>query len=161
MTTIIVIGLLFSVPFWISGYDLRVLISVGIATIYLLGFNILMGFSGQFIFIQAGFFGLGAYTSALLAKELLWNVWFAMAAAILLVSLLGLLIGLVMCRWKGHYVALVSIGLNVIIFELILNLRGITMGGQGLRDIPHPGSIHFFNLYTFDFGQPERGTLSS
>jgi branched-chain amino acid transport system permease protein len=141
-------------PFVLSSYELRVLINVGITTISLIGFNILLGFSGQFILMQAGFFGLGAYCSALLAMKLGWNVWLAMPAAVLFVSLLGLIVGFVLCRWKGHYVALVSIGLNVIIFELILNLRGITMGGQGLREIPQPDSINLFNLYTLDFGDP-------
>ena len=148
------LGLLLLVPFVLSSYELRVLINVGIVTISLLGFNILLGFSGQFILMQAGFFGLGAYSSALLAKELHWNVWLAMPAAVLFVSLFGLIVGFVMCRWKGHYVALVSIGLNVIIFELILNLRSITMGGQGLRGIPQPDPIHLFNLLTLDFSEP-------
>lgn len=154
LTVTLLIVLLLLAPFLISRYDLRVLISVGIVTVSLLGFNILLGFSGQFILMQAGFFGLGGYCSALLAKNLHWNVWLAMLAAVLLVSLFGLLVGFVMCRWKGHYVALVSIGLNVIIFELILNLRGITMGGQGLRGIPQPYPINFFDIYTFDFSEP-------
>ena len=148
------LGLLLFIPFVLSSYELRVLINVGITAICLLGFNILLGFSGQFILMQASFFGLGAYSSALLAKELHWNVWLAMPAAVLFVSLFGLIVGLVMCRWKGHYGALVSIGLNVIIFELILNLRSVTMGGQGLRGIPQPDPIRVFNLCILDFSGP-------
>ena len=73
---------LLTLPFWLaSPYHLHVAIMAGIFTILALSLNLLLGYTGQLSLGHAAFFGIGAYTSALLTLRLEWSFWLGLPAA--------------------------------------------------------------------------------
>ena len=67
---------LLTLPFWVGNpYHLHVLIMAGIFTVLALSLNLLLGYTGQLSLGHAAFFGIGAYTSALLTVKLEWSFW--------------------------------------------------------------------------------------
>ena len=87
---------------------------------------------------QAGFFAIGAYTSALLVKNQGWSFWLALPAAGLAAALAGSILISPVLKLRGHYVAIVTLGLGAIVVAAILNLKSITAGPLGITAIPPP-----------------------
>lgn len=122
---------------WLDNYQLYVVSLVGVYIVFGLGYNLLMGYAGQFDFGQAAFLGIGAFSMALLQTR--GGVPFALAlpAAGLIAVAVGLAIGIVVLRLTGFYLALVTLAFNQTIV-LGLNLwKPLTGGFQG-TDVPHP-----------------------
>jgi len=108
---------------------------VGVFTIAAVGLNLLMGYAGQVSLGQGAFFGIGAYTSALLAVRAGLPVWLGIALAIVVSALFGLLVAPVL-RLKGHYLAMATLGLAIIVFVFLREMTWLTMGNDGVRNIP-------------------------
>ncbi|RTL67131.1 MAG: hypothetical protein EKK41_17385 [Hyphomicrobiales bacterium] len=119
-------------------YALRILNLAVIFSIAVLGLQLIVGYTGQFSFGHAAFFGVGAYTAALLAVKLKlpFIVTFPMGG--LAAAVMGLLVAPIL-RLTGHYLAIATLAMGEIIFLLINNLKGITNGAYGLYGIPMPG----------------------
>ena len=99
-----------------EGYLLNVLVFVGIHTMLALALNLLLGYAGQISLGQAGFFGLGAYISGILTATHGINPWLAMLAAAVVVTLLAFMVGFPILKLKGHYLAMATLGLGIIIY---------------------------------------------
>jgi len=105
-----------------------------------MGFTLFVGFTGQVSLGHAAFFGLGAYLSGMFNKPgLITENGFPFLISILLstviVSIIGLIVGLMVLRTKGHYLALASIAVAMIIYVIVKN-ADITGGPSGLIGIP-------------------------
>jgi branched-chain amino acid transport system permease protein len=109
---------------------------VGIFTIAAVGLNLLIGYAGQISLGHSAFFGVGAYTSAILAVRAHFPVWLAIIMAIGASALLGLLVAPIL-RLKGHYLAMATLGLGFIAFVFMREMTGLTGGNVGIRDIPN------------------------
>jgi len=80
-------------PFWVwNAYHLHTLIMAGIFSILAMSLNLLLGYTGQLSLGHAAFFGIGAYTSALLTLKLEWSPWVGLLVAILLAGLSATLV---------------------------------------------------------------------
>jgi branched-chain amino acid transport system permease protein len=123
-----------------SIYVLHIINMVLIYVIIVSGMNIIMGYCGQFMLAQAAFYGIGAYTSALLATKLGLSFWICLPSAIVVTSIAGLFTSLPCLKVRGHYLAIVSLGLAVVIHEAMVNLVGLTNGPGGIIRIPPPVS---------------------
>ncbi|PXY38438.1 branched-chain amino acid ABC transporter permease [Prauserella flavalba] len=112
--------------FWLS-----VLIYVGITAIGAIGLNLLTGYCGQISLGHAFFIGAGAYAAARVGGEigLPLPLWLLAAAAI--GAALGGLIGPFTLRLRGHYLAIVTLGLVFIGEHLWRNLTDLTGGNSG------------------------------
>ncbi|MBI4136105.1 MAG: branched-chain amino acid ABC transporter permease [Candidatus Vogelbacteria bacterium] len=119
-------------------YLIHLGIFIGIYSILGLSLNLLVGFASLISVTHAAFYGLGAYTAALLMVEGGVNFFLALPAAMLLAMLASVLIGLVLSRFRSDYYVLASFGFNVIIFSLFLNLQSVTRGPLGIPGIPRP-----------------------
>ncbi len=117
--------------YWLHVFNLTF-----IATIAALGLNIVTGITGQIVLGQAALMGLGAYAAGLLMVKLHWAWWAALPAALLLAGLVGLGLGLLALRIKGHYLAITTLAVNEIFRLVVLNEEPLTGGPMGLRDIP-------------------------
>lgn len=125
-------------PLYFSGgYLMNVLIFVGINTLLVVALNLLLGFAGQISLGHAGFFGLGAYISAILTATHQVNPWLAMLAAALAVAALAFLIGFPVLKLKGHYLAMATLGLGIIIYIFFNEAVDITGGPSGFSGIPN------------------------
>jgi len=120
-----------------SDYLLRVGNVVLVYAILALGLNFTVGWTGQVSLGHAGFWGIGAYTTAILtAKLAAWSPWGAMALGATLAGLTGVLLGLPTLRIKGHYLALATIGFGEVVQLVFNNWRPVTGGADGVSGIP-------------------------
>ncbi len=100
------------------------------------GLNLLMGYAGQISLGHAAFFGIGAYSSAILTTRYGWNAWPAMAAGFAFTGLLAFLVARPILRLKGHYLAMATLGLGIIVHITLVQTEGLTGGPDGLSGIP-------------------------
>ena len=115
-------------------YDVAILI--GLNAIVCVGLNLLIGFAGQISLGHAGFFGLGAYASAILSTNYGWPSLVALVAAAALVGVLALALGRPILRLKGHYLAMATLGLGIIIAVVIATEERVTGGPDGMSVAP-------------------------
>ena len=111
-------------------YDVAIL--VGLNAIVCVGLNLLIGYAGQISLGHAGFFALGAYGSALLASRYGWPPPAALAAATSGVALLAFVVGRPILRLQGHYLAMATLGLGIIVSIVLSNEDGLTGGPDGM-----------------------------
>lgn len=111
-------------------YDVAIL--VGLNAIVCVGLNLLIGYAGQISLGHAGFFGLGAYGPTLLAVY--WGVppFAALVLTTAAVALLAYLVGRPILRLKGHYLAMATLGLGIIIAMVLATEDEITGGPDGM-----------------------------
>src|ERR1700722_18832517 len=132
---IVIWAVLLTAPLWlplVGGYTAlagRVLV-LGLAA---MGFNILLGFTGQMSFGHAAYFGLGAYGAGLTLKFLAASTPLAMLMGTLLGGLAGTLFGLLIVRRRGVYFAMVTVAFGQVAFYIAYSWNDLTGGYDGLR----------------------------
>lgn len=115
-----------------NAYFYEVAILVAVNAIVCVGLNLLIGYAGQISLGHAGFYALGGYGSAVLSAQQGWPVWLSMPAAALAVALLALAVGRPTLRLKGHYLAMATLGLGVIVSIVLTNEDRLTGGPDGM-----------------------------
>ena len=111
-------------------YD--IVIRMAINAIIVLGLNLLIGFAGQISLGHAGFVGIGAYASAILPTHFGWHPIVAMAAGAAIASAIAAIVARPIFRLKGHYLAMATLGLGIIIAIVIKNEGTYTGGPDGM-----------------------------
>lgn len=122
-----------------NSFYFDIAINIGLAAIVCVGLNLVMGFAGQISLGHAGFFGLGAYLSATLTSHLAWPPLLALLAGMVLVGLLAFIVARPILRLEGHYLAMATLGLGIII-SIVLNQEVDLTGGPDGMSVP-PMSI--------------------
>ena len=100
--------------------------------------NLVVGYSGLLSDTHAAFYGVGAYTAAILLTTYGFSFLPALVIAVLVTGVVSFLIGLVLSRFGGDYYALGSFGFNIIVFSIFLNWQSVTSGPLGIPGIPRP-----------------------
>jgi len=129
--------LLFVCPLFLSDHILTILTTIGIAVVSVHGLNILTGYCGQISIGHSGFMAVGGYTSAILCAKLGWPFWVALPCGALAAGIAGLLFGLPSLKIKGFYLIMATIAAQFIIIWIIIQLRSLTGGTDGLL-VPKP-----------------------
>lgn len=124
-------------------YLIHLAILSSIYAILALSLNLVVGYTGLLSLTHAAFYGIGAYTTALLLTAFGVNFFIAMLMGILLASVASLLIGFVLSRFDDDYYALASLGFNIIVFSVLLNWQDITRGPLGIPGISRPELFGF------------------
>jgi branched-chain amino acid transport system permease protein len=119
-------------------YILNVGVLAGIYVILTTGLNITNGYTGLMSFGYAAFYGIGAYTAAILSTRYGMPFWVTFPAAGVVAGLFGVTIALPTLRLKGIFLALVTIGFQEIVFLITLNWTSLTRGPMGIPGIPPP-----------------------
>jgi branched-chain amino acid transport system permease protein len=114
------------------GFWLGVGVIAGSYTIFTLGLQLNVGFTGIYNFGQAGFMAVGAYSMAILVTDKGLNFWVSMPIAILITIAFGLLVGLPSLRLRADYFAIATIAASEAIRLTALNARDLTGGAQGI-----------------------------
>ena len=134
----------------ISDQYVGLIARIAIFVIAVQGLNILVGYTGQISLGHAAFMAIGAYGSAILARELGFTFWTALPASALLTGVIGLLFGLPSLRVKGFYLAMATLAAQFIIpWVLRYPLEDIT-GGTRPLNVPAP-LIGPFGSYAEDW----------
>lgn len=133
----ILVALLALLPLLTSNaFYLDVAIRIALNAMVVIGLNLLLGYTGQISLGHAGFFGIGAYASAILTTHFDWSPLLALAAGALAVGLLALLVARPILKLKGHYLAMATLGLGIIISIVITNESTYTGGPDGMAVPP-------------------------
>jgi branched-chain amino acid transport system permease protein len=114
-------------PFRVSQFTLALAYAVAA-----LGLNLLIGYTGQISLGHGAFFAVGAYSTAVLMSKTGAPDLVAIPLAGALAFAAGLLLGIPALRLRGHYLALVTLGVAVATPQLIKRFDGLTGGTQGL-----------------------------
>jgi branched-chain amino acid transport system permease protein len=115
-----------NIDFWTS-----VGILAGIYTIFTLGLQLNVGFTGIFNFGQAAFMAIGAYSMAILVTDANLSFWLSLPISILIAIAFGLVVGLPSLRLRTDYFAIATIAAAEAIRIVALNARELTGGAQG------------------------------
>jgi len=121
-------------------YDIA--IRMAINAVVVLGLNLLIGFAGQISLGHAGFFGIGAYATAILTTQFGWHPLAAMAAGAVGTAALAALVAKPIFRLRGHYLAMATLGLGIIIAIVLKNEAAYTGGPDGMA-VPALGLFGF------------------
>ncbi|KAB0618284.1 branched-chain amino acid ABC transporter permease [Castellaniella defragrans] len=140
---IVLAAVLAVTPFLVpNSYYLDIVIRMAINAVIVLSLNLLVGYAGQISLGHAGFVGIGAYASAVLPTHFGWHPLPALAAGALAAGVLALLVARPILRLKGHYLAMATLGLGIIINIVIRNEAAWTGGPDGMP-VPSMGLFGF------------------
>ena len=146
------------VPFVFKSFFVFQLTLVMVYGLAILGLNLLTGFNGQFSLGHSAFYGIGAYTAAILMEQLDFAYYWTLPCAGLVCFVVGFLFGLPALRLQGLYLALATFALATAMPQILKfqPLEPLTGGVQGIVIIkpdPPPGVplnadqwLYFFTL---------------
>jgi len=119
-------------------YFLHIGILICIFVLLGVSYNLIMGYAKLFSLAHAAMFGAGAYASAILGKETGASIFLCILFAFATTAAMGALIGFPALRVKSYYLAVLSLGFQLVIYGLMVNLIGFTGGESGLSGINRP-----------------------
>lgn len=118
-----------------SSYAITIGTLIAIQAIAVCGLNVIVGYAGQISLGHAAFFGIGAYSAALLTTKAGLSFWTALLLVIAISGLIGLLLGLPSIRVREDFLAITTIGINFIV-EAIFRYVPFFGGALGIGGIP-------------------------
>ncbi|MCB9044462.1 MAG: branched-chain amino acid ABC transporter permease [Chitinophagales bacterium] len=124
-------------------YILHLIILICFYTMLAQSLNLNAGFTGLISLAQAGFYGIGAYTSAILSVQYGFPFWFNLPVAMLLSFGVSYVVSLIALRTVDDYFIVCTLGIQVIIFSIMNNWMQVTKGPLGIPGIP---AISFFGF---------------
>ena len=128
-----------------SGYAMRIMTTGGLFTILTVAVVIILGQAGQLSFGHSAFYGIGAYSAALLSMKADFPTLAALVVGALVAGAIALIVGRPVLKLRYFYLALATIGLGQIFLVLVQQLRTITGSTTGLAPVPT------LNILGFDF----------
>jgi len=128
-------------------YYLRILIMASIFALFAASWDLLSGFTGQISFGHALFFGVAAYTSALLNLNIGLPPWLTIPLGALAAVLAGLVIGVPCLRLRGAYLALATLAFPLILTGVVFVIPDITGGELGVSGIDRLSSSRVIEYY--------------
>ena len=138
-------------PFLLGeGYELHLLILSAIFTILASGLSLIVGFGGLLSLGHAAFFGIGAYTSALLFLKLGVPMWGGLIAAAVMGAFAAFLIGALVLRVRGNRFIITTVAFAEIMRLIAVNSVDLTRGQMGLAGVRAP-ELTIPGLGTIDF----------
>ncbi len=135
--SVLYLGLLLMPIFEDNPYILSITNQIAIYLIVVLGLNLFIGYAGQISLGHAGFFGLGAYGSAILSTNYLIWPWVSMILAAVVVGIIACIIAVPVLKLSGHYLAMATLGFNIVVFTIMVQWDDVTGGPSGFAEIPN------------------------
>jgi branched-chain amino acid transport system permease protein len=117
-------------------WKLGILNLIAVHALVVLGLNLFIGYAGQISLGHAAFFGLGAYGSGVLTTAFPVPPAAALLATAGAVALAALIVGIPTLRLSGHYLAMATLGFNIVVHNVLVQWDGVTGGPSGLNGIP-------------------------
>ena len=135
-------------------YYLHTFIVGGIYILLVLGLNLILGYTGQLSLGHAAFYGIGAYTSALLVMVVHVPFWIALPIAGVVAGTAGLLLGFPALRLKGAYLVICTLAFVEIVHQVMMNWESLTRGPMGIPGVPSPAGFSLGSV-AVDFSQKQ------
>jgi branched-chain amino acid transport system permease protein len=124
-------------------YILHLFILICFYTLLSQSLNLSAGFAGLISLAHAGFYGVGAYTTAILSTQFGFSFWLSIPLAMLFCGTIAIIVSLIALRTVEDYFIICTLGIQVIIFSIMNNWMDLTRGPLGIHGIP---SINFFGF---------------
>src|SRR5215831_6140247 len=155
LVLVVALALFAALPLLLKNYGVYLMTLFCVYLMATFGLNLTVGYAGQMSLGQAAFFGIGAYTAALLLKAGLPFV-VVLPVAALVCFVVGLALGFPALRVQHHYLAFATLGFNILMYLIMRNEEKLTGGTFGISGIPRPallgyaleGSLAYF-YFTF------------
>lgn len=144
-----VIALLYVFPFLAGESDLFISIDFLIMALFAMSYNLLLGQAGMLSFGHAAYYGLGAYTVAILFAKLQVPIFVGLFAAPLVAGVFALLIGWFSVRVTGMYFAMLTLAFGQLLHTIVMGWYGFTGGDDGLPVVPPDWLLPARNYYLF------------
>ena len=122
-----------------GGYLVTVVSFALIYAVFVTGLNLFMGYAGQVSFGHNAFAALAGYASAVLTATYGWAPLAAFAVGMALTLAVALLVGYPTLRLKGHYLAMATLAIGLIVYEIAVQWQAVTGGYMGISGIPPLG----------------------
>jgi branched-chain amino acid transport system permease protein len=135
-------------PLGLGGYALNVLMVILFYVLLSVGLDLVSGYCGQFSFATGAFYGIGAYTAAIMTRDLSTPFWINLPAGAIVSGVFGLLLGIPALRLKGHFLAIVTIAFQTIVYLVISQWTSFTGGQVGLQ-MANIGEVKLFGMPLF------------
>jgi len=133
-----VFALLACAPFLVGNYYLAAAILVAIYLLPALGLNIIFGYTGMLSFAQGAFFGIGAYTSAILATRLGLPFWLTISLAVPAAAVVAWIVAIPALKLSKLSFVMVTLGLVLLAHAVAGNWIWLTQGHSGITGLPPP-----------------------
>ena len=141
----IIMAVLLVLPFVLpNSFYVDLAIRMAINAVIVLGLNLLIGFAGQISLGHAGFLGIGAYATAALPTHFGWHPLLALGAGAVAAGLLAAIVARPIFKLKGHYLAMATLGLGIII-NIVVRTEARWTGGPDGMSVP-PMSLAGFEI---------------
>jgi len=124
-------------------YILHLFILICFYTLLSQSLNLSAGFTGLISLAHAGFYGIGAYTTAILSTQVGFSFWLSIPLAMLISGAIAFIVSLIALRTVEDYFIICTLGIQVILFSIMNNWMDLTRGPLGIPGIP---AISFFGF---------------
>ena len=136
-----VLLLLILLPTFVETYQIQLMTYGLIAAIAALGFNLLLGYTGLLSFGHSAYFGIGAYTVALIVQRLgPHSMELYILIGLPVVAIVSALFGYVCVRHTRIFFGILTLAISQVVYSLALKLYWVTGGSDGLR-VPRPALL--------------------
>jgi len=133
---------------WPDPHFHHLMVLAGIYAILALGLSLFMGYAGQISLGHAAFFGIGAYTTAILTTRYAFPSFLAFWASALSAAVIAYFIGRPILKLKGYFLALATLGFGEIFLVIVRESTDLTGGVIGIFSIPWLSVMGFsFDTY--------------
>jgi branched-chain amino acid transport system permease protein len=132
---VVLVAFLFILPSFVSGYDIYLINEILILALFAYGWNLLFSYAGYLSFGSAAFYGLGAYTIALMYRDVSDSLWLAFPAAIIVSTVSGAVIGFFCVRLTKLYFALLTLAFATMIYSIVFRWVSFTGGDGGIPGV--------------------------
>jgi branched-chain amino acid transport system permease protein len=126
-----------------GGYFVTIMSFAMIYAVFVIGLNVFMGYAGQVSFGHNAFAALSGYASAVLTATYYWDPVPAFAVGLGLALLMALVVGWPTLRLKGHYLAMATLAIGLIVYEIAIQWQSVTQGYMGISGIPPLGTAGY------------------
>lgn len=137
---IILFGVLLTLPPYIPSYLRGLFINTFIFSIFAMSFDIVMGYSGLLSIMHASFFGIAAYTAAVLMVKMdIPSFWVGLPCGVIVAGALAAILGAVALRVPGIYFLIVTLSMGQMVYSIIWGWRYLVMyESEGIMGVEYP-----------------------
>lgn len=124
-------------------YILHLFILISFYTLLSQSLNLAAGYTGLISLAHAGFYGIGAYTTAILSTQFGFSFWLNLPLAMLISGAIAFVVSFIALRTVEDYFIVCTLGIQVVLFSVMNNWMELTRGPLGIPGIP---SINLFGM---------------
>jgi branched-chain amino acid transport system permease protein len=141
VTTAIIFIVLLILPLFAPRFYVYILALIYVTALLAMSLNMVVGYGGMFQFHHAVFYGVGAYTVALMLTKTSLPMWVSFVAGPIVAAIIGLVIGWLCVRLTRLYFGMLQISLGSLIWAIIFRWYSFTGGDDGIHGIPMPSLL--------------------